>query len=397
MAWTWDSAAKVEASQASVTTLSVDMNVGTVADNRLLVSSGGTEEDRSGLQIGSWTYNGVNMTKPTNWRSEAFSSYANVAMIAYMDDSALPTDGLAHPLSATLENPTNGLSGFQDLCMTGQLYHGVKQGAPTDVQIANNTSTTSLTSPTITVASAGSLVVVAAQYQNLNPYDPVTGQNERSDFGVDTTQHLFADKSADSNTTMTATTSGSAGRMALVAASWEQASGATTISPAGIASSEAIGSHSVNPGPVTVSPSGIVSAEALGSPSLAAVLYIQPGGIPSGETIGNASLSGILVLYPTGIQSVEAFGNATLQGGTLYIVPGGIPSGEAFGSAAVIAGPVTLVPVGIASGESFGFHQVGQQSQGEEKRWFVVQHGKILGTLNMRAKVLAGRGKKLPY
>jgi len=399
MAWSWDSAAKVEAtaSGSSNNDVQVDMNVGTTADNRLLLSTAGSEDDRGGMDISTtWTYNGVNMTKPSTYRVEAATGYANVAMMAYMNDSALPTDGLAHPLRAVFDNPSNGL-GSPYFELSGHLYHGVKQAAPTDVQTVSNTSATSVTTPTITVASAGSLVVGAAQFWDYSAWNDVTGQNERSDFGITTTQHLVTDKSADTNTTLTADNSGGSGRICLIAASWEQASSAAVIAPSGIASAEAIGSHTVNPGPVTVSPTGIASAEALGSPTLAAVLYIQPGGIPSGEAIGNASLSGILVLYPAGIQSAEAFGSATLQGGTLYIVPGGIPSGEAVSSAAVIAGPVTLVPAGIASGESVGFHQVGQQAQGEEKRWFVIQHGKILGTLNMKAKVLAGRGKKIPY
>ena len=230
MAWTWDSAAKVEATASGTANndVQVDMNVGTTADNRLLVSTAGSEDDRSGMDISTtWTYNGVNMTKPSTYRVEASTGYANVAMLAYMNDSALPTDGLAHPLRAVFDNPTNGL-GAPYFELSGQLYHGVKQAAPTDVQTVSNTSATSVTTPTITVASAGSLVVGAAQFWDYAAWNDVTGQNERSDFGITTTQHLVTDKSADANTTLTADNSGGSGRICLIAASWEQASGAQT-------------------------------------------------------------------------------------------------------------------------------------------------------------------------
>lgn len=110
----------------------------------------------------------------------------------------------------------------------------------------------------------------------------------------------------------------------------------------GIASAEAFGTPTVNG---VLSPSGIASGEAVGSPS--ASVNITASGISSAEAIGTPSVSGVLA--PSGIASDGAFGSATLS---LSVSPSGIASGEA------IANPVLSVNIAsagnIASNEAFG-------------------------------------------
>ena len=131
-----------------------------------------------------------------------------------------------------------------------------------------------------------------------------------------------------------------------------------TVSPSGIASSEAFGSSTVS-NLNTVSPSGIASSEAFGSPTVTpGAVSISPTGISSAEAFGTASISpGPVSIAPTGITTGEAFGNATV-GGLNTISPTGIASGEAFG-VPVMVYDQTVTPVGIASGEAFGVPSVG--------------------------------------
>lgn len=191
-----------------------------------------------------------------------------------------------------------------------------------------------------------------------------------------------------------------------------------TISPSGIVTAEAFGSHSMNvqkklsltgiasgeafgsPGisPQTAKPNGIASSEAFGTLSLNFSQAILPGGVPSAEAFGMANVAGqqfvspggiasaeavpkpiigTETLTPDGIASVEAFGIPSLNveqrilpGGipsaevvstglavslTQSIIPSGIASAEAFGTANVVGSPKKLNIPGIAPGEAFGF------------------------------------------
>jgi hypothetical protein len=127
--------------------------------------------------------------------------------------------------------------------------------------------------------------------------------------------------------------------------------GALTINPAGIASAEIFGSHTVSPGAVTITPSGIASAEAFGTASVNHV--IAPTGIASAEAFGTAALN--LNIAATGIASAEAFGSHTLAA-TFTITANGIASAEAFGSHAITVAALTVSPAGIDSAEAFGSH-----------------------------------------
>ncbi len=133
-----------------------------------------------------------------------------------------------------------------------------------------------------------------------------------------------------------------------------------TISPIGIASSEAFGLATITVGPVTLNPVGITSDEAFGLPT------IQPGpititavGIPSDEAFGLPTVTiGAATINPIGIASAEAFGLATITTGPISRTAIGIPSDEAFGLPTITPGPITRTAIGIASAEAFGLPTV---------------------------------------
>lgn len=134
------------------------------------------------------------------------------------------------------------------------------------------------------------------------------------------------------------------------------AAGTQTISPSGIASAEAFGSHAVQPGVVALSPSGIVSAEAFGSHSVQrGAVTASPSGIASAEAFGAPVLtSGVVTVSPSGIASAEAFGSHAVTTGAVTVSPSSIASGEAFGGPIVSSGALPITPTGIASAETFG-------------------------------------------
>lgn len=126
---------------------------------------------------------------------------------------------------------------------------------------------------------------------------------------------------------------------------------ATTISPSGIASTEAFGTHLVF-GPIA--PSGIASTEAFGTLRIA---DIGPESANAGETFGLHELIGTpgspATLSPSSITSAEAFGTAALAE-VPVIFPTGIAS--AFDMDLHTVGPpvATFQPFGIASAQAFG-------------------------------------------
>jgi hypothetical protein len=122
------------------------------------------------------------------------------------------------------------------------------------------------------------------------------------------------------------------------------------ITPAGIASGEAFGSHVVVADDAQfIVPTGIASSEAFGTALI--TVYITPTGIASGEAFGTHLVGAGQIVEPTGIATGEAFGTPLI---TLYITPTGIGSGEAFGTLVVALKDQFLTPTGIASGENFG-------------------------------------------
>lgn len=122
-----------------------------------------------------------------------------------------------------------------------------------------------------------------------------------------------------------------------------------TVSPTGIASEEAHGSHTLLTGAVTLSPTSIASAEAVSTPYVQAT--VGPTGIASAEAVSTPSLS--VTIEPTSIPTAEALGTPTIVIGAVTLSPSGIASAEAHGTTAVL--PEQFVtPNGIASAETFG-------------------------------------------
>lgn len=127
-----------------------------------------------------------------------------------------------------------------------------------------------------------------------------------------------------------------------------------TITPTGLSSGEAIGSHTLSMGGVNITPTGIASGETIGSHQVN--FTILPSSVASGETIGSHTLSmGAISITPTGLASGEAFGTAQVN---FTVLPSSIASGEAIGSHTLAMGAITVTPTGIASAEAIGSHQV---------------------------------------
>lgn len=118
-----------------------------------------------------------------------------------------------------------------------------------------------------------------------------------------------------------------------------------TISPSGIATTEAFGGHQLN---LKTEPSGIASLEAFGTSI--ATGPVNPTGISSLEDFGISQLNQKIIAQA--IASLEAFGAVEV----LYMIrPSGITSSEAFGTS-ILAGPITVT--GITSLEAFGTAQL---------------------------------------
>jgi len=165
------------------------------------------------------------------------------------------------------------------------------------------------------------------------------------------------------------------------------------ISPSGIASAEAFGSHKAN---LHLAASGIATLEAFGSPQ--ANLHLAPSGIATAEAIGSPITTGPLIA--SGIASLEAFGTAKL---ILFLLPSGIASAEAIGSHTVL--PTTIVyPDAITSLEAFGSPVVAgpiiavaiasEETFGSPQLNFVlfpsgITSEEAIGTLKVNLKILA--------
>ena len=135
--------------------------------------------------------------------------------------------------------------------------------------------------------------------------------------------------------------------------------GVLNIAPAGIASAESFGSHTIATGAVDISPTGIASAESFGSHTVALSQAISVTGIASAESFGSHTITtGAVDITFTGIPSGESIGSHTVAVGAQFLSPTGIVSGESFGAAVLTTGAVDISPTGIPSGEAFGSHTV---------------------------------------
>jgi hypothetical protein len=139
----------------------------------------------------------------------------------------------------------------------------------------------------------------------------------------------------------------------------------TSITPTGIASTQAFGASTVTViGPTqTVTPTGIGSAQAFGAATVIPGVVVSPTGIASAEAFGTSTVTISQPLLPTGIPSGEAFGTkikVQRQRSTTAILTTGIPSAEAAGTPTVTVGATYVYPVGIPSAETFGLGQLGR-------------------------------------
>lgn len=134
--------------------------------------------------------------------------------------------------------------------------------------------------------------------------------------------------------------------------------GPVTVSPSGTSTSETFGTAVITPGPVTVSPSRIGTGEAFGTAVVTVdggAQTVSPSGIGTGETFGAATVTpGPVTVTPSGIGTAETFGTATIVPGPVTVSPTGIASGGTLGTATVTPGPVTITPSGIVTGAAFG-------------------------------------------
>lgn len=212
MTWSWDATANGSVTgNGAAGPLNISINVGTTVDGRQLYSGIAIEDNGAANDRTAWTYNSVNMSDPTNRRFIQGTGFSNIAIQSYMDDSALPTTGLAHNLSATVAEA-------DDWVMHGGLYHGLTQGAPADSDGAAAAATT-ITTPTMSSAADG-LIVGMGSYANANAFAAVSGQTLRLDVTVDTMRGGLYDKLTAGDTTLTWTTSGASGRLAGAACSF---------------------------------------------------------------------------------------------------------------------------------------------------------------------------------
>ena len=175
---------------------------------------------------------------------------------------------------------------------------------------------------------------------------------------------------------------------------------AQVLTPGGIASAEAWGTTTLQPGAVSVSPGSVGSAEAFGSatvsietqgvtqasytatedvagtqtgpawsitpsgsnaPSIVwavevatvfTPLSLSPSSIGSGEAWGSHRVDHVAAV--SGISSAEAWGSASVQVGAVSVAPPSIASDEAWGSHSLTVGAVSVSPSSVASAEAFG-------------------------------------------
>ena len=97
-----------------------------------------------------------------------------------------------------------------------------------------------------------------------------------------------------------------------------------------------------------ISPAGLATAEALGQP--AAGPQVLAAGVPSSEAFGLPVLA--LGITATGIASAEAIGPAAATGDATITGAGNVSSAEVFGAVSITT---SIAARGIASAEAFGF------------------------------------------
>lgn len=132
--------------------------------------------------------------------------------------------------------------------------------------------------------------------------------------------------------------------------------GATTLTPIGITSAQAIGTPGISVGAVAINAASINSEESPGLPTLiAGAITLGLASIPSLETVGDSALiPGAASITPLSIGSDQAVGNAVVQTGTITLQIQSINSAEALGAHSVQPGAVSVDLASIASAQAIG-------------------------------------------
>lgn len=198
---------------------------------------------------------------------------------------------------------------------------------------------------------------------------PGTGQIELQDTleGMESNYEVVASGSQ----TKTAVGNTSLWRTVLVELS-PATSSPQTLTPSGIASSQAFGTLSVLRGNVNLLPSGIASGQAFGTSVIYKNKNLIPSGIASLQALGTAKINrkilgtGIVSaqafgtckvnrsISATGLNTKEGFGFLTVLRGPKFISTSGIASLQTFGNPSVLRGNVNVSTSGITSGQAFG-------------------------------------------
>lgn len=238
------------------------------------------------------------------------------------------------------------------------VYRGVDTTTPLDVTSTINTSTTSTTRTWtgLTTATAEAMLVALGQDwgDTANNLTPPTGFTERIEVNplVYAADKIQTSAGATGNFSHTCNSASGEPRTGVLVALRPASGGSPqTVTPTGIASSEAIGTPAAQT-TVTTSPAAVPSGEALGTPTVQTSVTISPSGIAGAEALGTPAVQTTVTVSPTGISSTTATGTPTVQA-AVSVSPTGIASTSATGTPQVTA-TVTVTPSGISTGAAVG-------------------------------------------
>lgn len=256
--------------------------------------------------------------------------------------------GTARTVSATTSLASD-VGGIKVYVITGQ------HATPVDTTGSGSSTTNNITPTVLTTGFDGCWVFGGGTEWNSNGVPTSTDVGEGfddADLSLICVRKSAATSPAGAVTLNFDSFGGSAAQWTWAAISIRPtATSGVTVSPTGIATTEAFGAVAVVLS-LAVSPAGINTAEAFGTPAVSATLTVSPAAIASAEALGSPTISATLTASPEGIASAEAFGTPTaLVGGA--VAPEGIATAEAFGILTATT-TLTVVPAGVATGESLG-------------------------------------------
>lgn len=225
-------------------------------------------------------------------------------------------------------------------------------GDPVDVFSKAARSTSGTVTPAVSVTTTGvdRLLLWFGSDFSTGSWTPPSGFTERVDASSEISAASKVQTAAGASGSITGTSTGNnqqtAWLVAVLPASTDQ-----SVTLAGVASAEVIGSPTLVAGAVGADAGGVASAEAVGTPQLTTSVNVTASGIPSAEAVGTPLLTVGGVLAPDGVPSGEAVGTPTVAPGAASTTPGGVPSAEAVGTPALT---LTVTTAGVPSAEAVG-------------------------------------------